>query len=154
MRKFIPIILLGLLFASCTSSKRLSYLVEPEINPNQPKKIDVAKYDSLFSGYDGVYLRVNNTIEHSGKKESASQGLGSLLGGLVGSMTKEWTYSRIMETEYVVLNPDNSRLTTVSYRWKPDKMYVHVTNPDGSVVRYDITSFVEETDRDGASRSA
>lgn len=151
MKRFVPLIFLGLLFASCTSSKRLSYLIEPEINPSQAKRIDIVKYDSLYAGYDGVYLRVNNTIEHSGIKESASQGLGSLLGGLVGSITKEWTYCRIRETEYVVLNPENRHLTTISFPWKLDKMYVHVTNPDGSVRRYDMTSFAEETDRDGGT---
>jgi len=149
VKRLLPLIMLGLLFASCTSSKRLSYLIEPEINPNQAKKIDVAKYDSLYAGYDGVYLYDESTIEHSGIKESASQGLGSLLGGLVGSITKEWTFSRIEKTEYVILNPNNRYLTTVSIGWKPDKLYVHVTNPDGTIRRYDMTSFAEETDPEG-----
>lgn len=137
MKKLVPVILLGLLFISCTASKRISFLIEPEINPDRAERIDVEKYDSLYAGYDGVYLLVNNTIEHA-----------AIVDRFMGFANK-WTFCQIKEVEYVVLNPNNPILTTVSLARKPDKLYVHVTSPNGATRRFGIKDFVEQTDRNG-----
>lgn len=134
MKKNVLLIVLVAVLCSCTVSKRVSELIEPELPSPDAAPVDLKAYEKKYGKYDGIYLYVDKTIEHTGTKESLGYGLDS------------WDYYKIDKFKYVVFNPSASRLTTIELDSKPDKIYVFVHAPDGTTRKFGLKDMEEVKD--------
>jgi hypothetical protein len=144
MRKlvyFFPLIILSILATSCTTSKQVSFLNVEELTAQKPPQVDLATYEEKYSEYDGVYLLLEETVEHSGPKAA----------GLMGQLglPESWNYSHIYKEKALVLNPDCSWLTTLELRSLPDKLFIRITAPDGRTAVYGKSDMVEDKSKGG-----
>ncbi|KAA3632684.1 MAG: hypothetical protein DWP97_10575, partial [Calditrichaeota bacterium] len=122
-----------LLLVSCTTSKRLSYLTVPPETAVGEYPIDLNLYAEKYKEYDGVYLNVEEIIEHSGTKENMD-------------MFSKWDYTQIRKKSYLILNPDNIKLGSYKTYYKAHAFYIKITNPDGSVKMYGNDDLKKEKD--------
>ena len=132
MKQFIAALSL-LLLISCTTSKRLSYLTVPPETTVAAYPIDLELYAEKYKDYDGVYLNVEEIIEHSGTKENMD-------------MFSKWDYTQIRKKSYLILNPDNIQLGSYRTYYKAHEFYIRITNPDGSVKMYGNDDLKNEKD--------
>lgn len=135
MKKLIFILPL-LLLLSCTTSKRMSFLTFPSESISAYSNINLDEYEQKYGEYDGVYLNIENTIEHSGSKEN------------LGVFNK-WVFTRVWKKKYIILNPDAVWLTTFSVYSKPDQLYIRISSPNGKVQHFGNTDLKEEKDFSG-----
>ncbi len=123
--------LIFLVFLGCTTSKRIIYMKKPTDVANTG--LDIDDFIEKYEDYDGVYLSINETIEHSGTKQGAGE---------------PWKYVRIRQIKYMVLNPDNERLTTLKLSASEaadfESIYSRVTYPDGTIKEYDSSNYIME----------
>jgi hypothetical protein len=130
MRLITAIVLVSLVLG-CTKAGRVAMLDIPVTAESMVvSSIDLARYDSLYQGYDGVYLSIDRTVEHSGQKEA------SLWGALLSAPGGVWSYGLVHKEDYLILNPEASDLTIWRIGYKPDKCYLRVQYPNGSVKLY------------------
>jgi len=136
---FITVIIISI---SCTVSKRITSI---QTAPSDSALYLLANSDELidkYSKYDGVYLKIKDTYEHSATKTN------SLL-----SRNGEWMYHRINSVKYLVINPDKQELTTFSIKLPPktkfNSYYLVTLSPDKQIKRYDRTNLITEKDYNG-----
>ena len=133
MKRYLPLLFAVILF-SCASSQRTIFLKTP--TADQRDSIDVEAYETRYGKYDGVYLDIDESIEHSGMSAR----------GMFGT---SWDYHYVIHRKYLVLNPDAQDLTTFTLRTyrhaNIGTLYLRVTSPDGSVKQYGIKDLVKET---------
>lgn len=117
------------LLLGCTRAGRVAMLEVPVSAESMViPDIDLAKYDSLYKGFDGVYLSIDRTVEHSGQKQ------GSVLNALFsGPVESVWSYGLVHKEDYLILNPEATELTIWRMNYKPNKCYLRVKYPDGTV---------------------
>ena len=129
--RFIVTVALVSLVLGCTKAGRVAMLDVPATGESLiVPGIDLAKYDSLYQGFDGVYLSIDRTVEHSGQKEA------SVLGALLSGPGGVWSYGLVHKEDYLILNPEASQLTIWKITYKPNKFYLRVKYPDGKVTLY------------------
>lgn len=92
-------------------------------------------YENKYQDEDGVFLFYDSSVE------------------IVGSAL-HWREVHLYKTRFLILKPDEEWLTTFSVSYDRDihvidSLFVHITNPDGTVRQYGIDSFKEEVDSDG-----
>ncbi len=143
MRKILPFAAAAALLIGCTTATRISVLDMPIPTETHVAPIDVTPYMEKYGDYDGVYLDYETTVEHSGDKDQTKQ---LFFGGAAGG----WVYSYLHKSKKLVINPDASWLTTVELPYsKPDKLYMRVIAPDGSVQYFDANDLIEFKDSQG-----
>lgn len=143
-RIIFALMLVTLVVAGCVRAPRLTRLEVPDEVPVVPMPtVDVGAYAEKYAAYDGVYLNIEQTIEHSGSK---NQSLGAFL---LGGRGADWHYSNVYKREYLILNPEADWLTTFSIGFKPDKMYMRLVYPDGTVRMFGNADLQEYKDSDG-----
>ncbi len=124
---------------SCTSSDRTVYLKVPQGDTKDT--INIAAYEEKYSTYDGVYLFIDESIEHTGSKDFSISGF------------VNWDFHYVIKKKYIILNPESQTLTTfelgVSSKAKIGTLYMQVTNPDGTVKRYGKQDLVKQDNGDG-----
>ncbi|MEZ5357775.1 MAG: DUF3857 domain-containing protein [Candidatus Zixiibacteriota bacterium] len=138
MKRLIWIILLPLVIVSCTSSKRISFLDIDALEADAVAPVNLADIEARYGRYDGVYLNLERTIEHSGIRERTLYGLGD-----------KWTFSQIYACRYIILNPEADYLTTIELSGHPDNLYIRVTSPEGVSKTYGVDDLVIEENDDG-----
>ncbi len=132
------------LAAGCPRAPQLVKLESPDEVPNIPiPTIDREAYAAKYSSYDGVFLNIDETIEHSGSKNM------SVGAALFGSLGADWTYSNVYKCEYLILNPEDDDLAGYSIGFKPDKFYIRVSYPDGTVKFFGTKDLQEYKTADG-----
>jgi hypothetical protein len=94
---------------------------------------DVAAYRAKYPGCEGVYLYVEQSLEHYGASESKID----LSGG-------SWSFIATDRRKYVVLDPEQGRLTSIRLETKPDSLYITVVSPNGQVRTYGKSDLKEE----------
>lgn len=130
------------LILGCTKSKpviRLEMPLEPKVTATPA---EIARCIDTYHGYDGVYLSTETAIEHSGSKDGTKS-------ALFGALGVDWTYRLVYRTEYVILNPQASWLTTYSIPFAPEKFYMQVTYPDSTAKLFDFKDMTKHKDADG-----
>lgn len=99
--------------------------------------VDVKAYEAKYGKYDGVYLDIDESIEHSGTSTRMAYG------------STTWDYNYVLRRKYLVLNPDIQYLTTFSLSTyssgKIGTLYLQVTSPEGTVTRYGLKDLIKET---------
>ncbi|HNO12488.1 MAG TPA: hypothetical protein PKI67_16260, partial [bacterium] len=93
-------IILTLVFAislaSCSISNKTISLAPTSLKLSANDTINLPSYASKYSEYDGVFLEIDESMEHNAS---------DLMMGL-----NEWSFFYIRKVRYVILNPDNQRL--------------------------------------------
>jgi hypothetical protein len=134
----ITTIVVACMFIGCTKAGRVAMLDVPVTAESMVVlPVDLVKYDSLYNGYDGVFLSIDRTVEHSGQKEA------SLWGALLSAPGGVWSYGLVHKEDYLILNPEASDLTIWRIGYKPNKCYLRVQYPDGTVKLYGIQDLQE-----------
>lgn len=112
-RKFITMIVLviglctatGCYYVPRSQPSAQTYMLDvPNFDTLTPKHTDVTKYDSIYKGFDGVYLYYYYTVEQRGTYRSPN-----LFGPGSYAPFKFHKYKRY---RYVVLNPNEQEMTT------------------------------------------
>lgn len=103
--------------------------------------ISVDSLARVHQDQDGVFLSHVVTLEHN---------FGAPLGG-----TPQWTYVTTVQRQYVVLDPDEERLTTLAVPTGPGDhlagLFARITSPEGQVRTQNETDAVRTPVGDGAS---
>jgi hypothetical protein len=101
---------------------------------------DVSTYIEKYAGYDGVFVSVDESLEHTGGSNFA--------------LGFEWNFFRIRKIRYVVLNPDAQNLTTFTVRLaanhKLRDVYLRCTNPGQPTRYYNVRHLSVEKNSDGS----
>lgn len=142
MKKILPVIvLLSLLLMSCGPSivsNRISYLPLPKVQKRD--SINVQEYATKYPKYDGVFLDYERIIDHSGRKMTGP-GFG-------------WQVHFVKRLKYIVLNPDNQKLTTFELNTgnfcELGNLYISISSPDGTTKLYRKTDLNQQTNSNGA----
>jgi hypothetical protein len=95
--------------------------------------VDVPAYQAKYAGCEGVYLYVEQKLEHYGASESKVD----LSGG-------SWSFITSDRRKYVVLDPEQEHLTSIRLESKPDSLCITILSPDGRVRTYGKTDLKEE----------
>jgi hypothetical protein len=134
MRRCLPVFL-ALMLSSCVTSQRTIFLKAP--SANQHDSVDIGAYETRYGKHDGVFLDIDESVEHSGRSEQ----------GGFGATT--WDYHYVIRRKYLVLNPDVEYLTTfklTTYRGATiGTLYLQVTSPGGRTTRYGIKDLIKES---------
>lgn len=117
-----------LTLVGCTVPKRVTVLEMPDTTTTTLPPVDITPYLNYADVYDGVYLDVDNVIEHAAIQTTPD-----------GISKDFWFYSRVFKKRYIVLNPEAQSFTTFEIGFKPDKLYLRSTSPRGEVHRYGLT---------------
>jgi hypothetical protein len=139
---FSLLLLVAFILSSCSVSKRLTnYQSAPSDSLLLAEKINPADYEDKYSKYDGVYLFVKNSMEHSGSEVT-------LMPEASG-----WEFHKIKKLRYLILNPDNEKLTTYSLRLHPkaevNSFYLLSVSPSGEIKKYKLSDLYIEKDAGG-----
>jgi len=133
--------IITILAAGCATSSRISFLKIPPANVRDTT--DVQRYEQKYGKYPGVFLTVENTVEHAGSQFDF---------GLFSS----WSYYNIVHRKYIVLNPDDEWLTTFRLSTSDisdvENLYLQATYPNGRVQQWRQKDLVLTKDPDGYSR--
>jgi hypothetical protein len=136
MKKTILYFLFIILLAGCSISERLVYLSPP--SKIEADTLSIKDYEVKYGEYDGVYLNYQRALEHSGTNSSMMN-------------INDWKYHKIVKRKYMILNPDNSKLTTftlsVPEKAIIDTAYMRVITPEKEIRDYYISDcrFEEES---------
>jgi hypothetical protein len=127
---------------SCTTSKRLTTI---QTAPSDSVFISSLEIDTIlnkYSKYDGVYLNLKDIYEHSATK-----------GNQLFSQGGEWKYHRIYSVKYLVINPENEKLTTfsttISKNAKINSYYLIALTRDKQIQKYNLNDLTTELDYEG-----
>ncbi|MBK9098626.1 MAG: hypothetical protein IPM14_11040 [bacterium] len=140
---FLSLLISLYLLTSCTVSKRLTSIqTAPTDSELASTSINIDTLINKYSKYDGVYLNIKDIYEHSATK-----------GNPLFSRGGEWKYHRIYSVKYLVINPDNEKLTTINTTLSQNAVinsyYLVTISPDRSIKRYDKKSLIAEKDYEG-----
>ena len=91
--KFILTIAITITLASCSISSKTISLTPTSLKIGANDTINLPSYESKYSDYDGVFLEIDESMEHNAS---------DLMMGL-----NEWSFFYIRKVRYVVFNPDN-----------------------------------------------
>ena len=138
MKSLFPFVLacaLAFTLAACSSSQRTIFLLPP--SDVKGDTVDVAAYERKYGKHDGVFIDIEESIEHAGFSTE------SILGGA------HWDYYRVVRRKYVVLNPDKEELTTftmrVNSKAKIGRLFLRVTSPSGIHTQYGLKDLAKES---------
>jgi hypothetical protein len=127
----------ALIVAGCATSSRMSFLQVPPAAKQDT--VNVKAYEEKYGKYNGVFLFIENTIEHAGNKSN-----------IIGAT---WSYYYVIHRKYIVLNPDQESLTTFSLNTAKPKnignLFLQMTTPDGQVQRWSQKDLEKTKDPDG-----
>lgn len=139
----IPAVLLPLLLISCPMTaitmrmmKAKSHLNIEEIAARKPLQVDISEYEEKYGEYNGVYLSIEESVEHSGNKDPG------LMTGL--GLPEGWNYNYIYKEKALVLNPECDQLTTLNLFAEPEKLFIRITSPDGQSAVYGKANLIED----------
>jgi hypothetical protein len=133
---------LALCLAGCAQSSRMTFLTAPSVDVRDT--VNVKAYEEKYGTYDGVFLFVDNTIEHAGNESRLSDFFTS------------WNYYYVLHEKYILLNPDNVLLSTFTLNTanieNVGNLFLQATYPDGQVTRWSQKDLVLTKDPDGYVR--
>ncbi|HMY37237.1 MAG TPA: hypothetical protein PKW36_14095, partial [bacterium] len=120
--------------ASCSISNKTISLAPTSLKLSINDTINLPSYASKYSEYDGVFLEIDESMEHNAS---------DLMMGL-----NEWSFFYIRKVRYVILNPDNQRLSTFSVHVEADQVlknaFMRTISPDGKVKRFNMLHLKSE----------
>ena len=132
MKKLFVASLVLAVMTSCTTSKRISEFIQPELVAPE-SSLDLNVYQEKYGQYDGVYIYNETTIEHYGTRGSGYNGIGA-----------SWKFIRIHRSKLLVFDPEIDWMTSFRLYTKPAQMYIRITTPDGRVRNYGVEDLTPE----------
>ena len=133
MKRSIILLFTALLVTSCVASaatKHESRLTVPALSM-PAEDVDVAAYEKKYDEHDGVFLNNEYLLEHTS-----------------GERGRMWAFYETSKKKYMVLNPDNEKLTTFTLRINKkielSKIYLRITYPNNEVKQYGIDDLLLE----------
>ncbi len=140
MKKYYLSFAAWLMLSSCAISSRSTFLESMTSKSNLRDSVDIKVYSEKYAKYDGVYLNVEETLEHN----AASLFLGP----------PEWTFFRVRNIKYLVLNPDNQRLSSFGLSLKSNqalrKVHLKCISPMGKTSEYTLSHLKLEKNSNGS----
>lgn len=134
--KYITLLFLVFSMIGCTVSKRMIYL-EPPKNTSL-STAEIAQLETKYGKCDAVYLNRDENIEHV--CTNAPMGI------------SQWKYNYVMHRRYVLMNPDEQRMTTFSLHVPKSatigELYMQTISPQGAIKLYDKKDLIVENDKD------
>jgi hypothetical protein len=128
-----------LFFAGCVTSKRITDIQKAPSDSLFTSNVDLSDLETKYSKYDGVYLKIKDIREHSVTK---------------GMYSRSWYYHRIWTKKYMILNPENTKLSTFEIQLSPfakiNSFYLILLSPNGTVERYGQKDLYTEKNSDGS----
>ena len=141
-KKLLPIsfLLLGWLLSSCTTSPRITaILTAPSDSVFSAQKYNVAELEQKYPKQPYVDLLSKRTFEHSAM---INQG-----------HFEDWKFHTIVIERYVILNPDNTDASTVTFHASKESqlnsIYTLYKSPSGKITRFARNNFSSTTDEAG-----
>lgn len=153
-RKFVTLIVLviglctatGCYYVPRSQPSPQTYMLDvPNFDTLTPKQTDIAKYESVYKGFDGVYQYYYYTLEQRGTYRAPNLfGKGSYM---------PYKFHKYRRYRYVVLNPNVQGMTTNTITLDEDETLVNaysiVWPPDGSKpMTYDLGKYKYYEDND------
>lgn len=124
--------------ASCSISNKTIALAPTSLKLSINDTINLPSYASKYSEYDGVFLEIDESMEHNAS---------DLMMGL-----NEWSFFYIRKVRYVILNPDNQRLSTFSVHVEANQVlknaFMRTISPDGKITRFSMLHLKSEKNSD------
>jgi len=137
----IALLFLVTLFFSCSESKRITILQTPPKDNEINQGVNLSEMEKKYSKYDGIYLNIKNIYEHSATK-----------GNPFFSAGTKWLYHRIFSEKYLILNPDNQKLTTIQIQLhdkaEVNNFYLISLSSEGVIKRFSFKDLVLDNDQD------
>lgn len=137
MKKIGLFLILLMVLAGCTTSKRMYFATTPE----SVDSLNVNLYEEKYGEYDAVYLNYDKTFEHYGTADYSGY-----------HFAAKWGYVIAASKSILILNPDNDDYTTLSFSvsnsFTLENVVMSIKRPNRTTEFFNINDFIIEENSD------